>query len=130
VSASGLTAFTSWEGVILLGTTGAGVGSTRIYVSVQNCPNLTTFLPGALEAFISSGRTRPNRVVEIEFDGCALNQASIDAILTKLSTDGVLVDTAQSWVNLTGGTNSAPSAGVVATEIPRLVALGFTVTTN
>lgn len=62
---------------------------------------------------------------KIEFTGCALNQASIDAILHRCVVSGVTTMD----IELGGGTNSTPSAGGLADKAT-LQGLGNTVVTN
>lgn len=69
----------------------------------------------------------------ITFTGCGLNQASVDAILVRLSqldgTNGTTLFGTGRTVNLTGGTNTTPSAtGLAAKDV--LTARGVIVTNN
>jgi len=57
--------------------------------------------------------------------GCSLDQTTVDNIINETDANGVLNGT----LNLSGGTNSAPS-GASSTALANLISKGWTVTTN
>jgi len=58
-------------------------------------------------------------------EGCALDQTTVDNIINETDANGVSNGT----LNLSGGTNSAPS-GASSTALANLISKGWTVTTN
>lgn len=62
----------------------------------------------------------------ISFLGCALNQASVDGFLSLANASGVATIT----LDLSGGTNSSPTGGILNADYVALVAAGNTVTIN
>lgn len=92
---------------------------TNFQEFARNCTNLTTLAVGT--AFDTSPCTNYTNA----FTNCALNQASVDAILVSINAAG----TSNGTLNINGGTSATPSAtGQTATDALR--ARGWTVTLN
>jgi hypothetical protein len=91
--------------------------------NITNCTGLTSFSFGSGLFFVNGN---------VVLSGCALNQASIDDILVKLAaldgTGGTIIYSNKT-VNLSGGTNTTPSAIGLAAKVI-LVGRGCTVTNN
>lgn len=83
---------------------------------VRNCAALTTYAGGDIP-LVAGGLFRA--------DGCALTQASVDAILAGLVAGGA----EDADINLSGGTNAVPSAAGL-TDKTALEGAGCTVTVN
>jgi hypothetical protein len=97
-----------------------------------NIPNLTTCVNGGFQANGNTSLTTLNISSITTYSGyfdasnCALNQTSIDGILNQLANVVVLTN---EYVDLSGGTNAAPSV-TGATYVAILTGAGCTVTTN
>lgn len=92
-------------------------------LTASNIPQLTTVTLGSGLLVVNGN---------VNFSGCALNQASVDNVLVRLAaldgTNGTVAYSSRT-VSLNGGTNATPSAtGLAAKAI--LVGRGCTVTNN
>ena len=64
---------------------------------------------------------------DADFSGCALSEASVNAVLANFATN--IYGGGDQILNLSGGTNAAPT-GQGLTDKATLIAAGWTVTTN
>lgn len=64
-------------------------------------------------------------LTSLRFEGCGLDLNSVDNLITEAAING-----AATVVDVSGGTNTAPSASVVSTQIPIIVSNGGSVTHN
>jgi hypothetical protein len=87
----------------------------------ENCISLETFPAGMFDSCSTNNQYAFNRT----WCNCALNQQSVDNILTSLNTSGIV----NCRVGINGGTSSAPGTAGLAAKAS-LEAKGWTVLTN
>lgn len=96
------------------------------------CPNLRTIIFAGCSALSTVGAiVSCDNLAQIDFSGCAIvNSTDIDIILSNIAANAGTYNILNGTLDLSGGTNAAPSAGNTDTNYLYLISQGWTVNIN
>ena len=109
------------EGLPNLQSVNLGTCANLQYISLQNCPNLSSISDLTGFQFSQWGG--------LGLNGCAFNASAVDAIFNQLAVEIPPGSPPYQQVDLSGGTNAAPT-DASASARAALAAAGILITTN
>lgn len=89
------------------------IGSSQCTsISIAGCGALEVVHAAACEDLTALSLSGSHSIYDLDASGCALSEASVDAILASLDANGV----EEGNIDLSGGTNAVPSAAGLASK--------------